>query len=1005
MNSENDNTSIDVTTSGALDDFLNANGPLSVTIRTEDKTAAEMSFLTSPDIISLLPLSELSSQDEFIDSSHDREVEGVTDNSRSSPEFRNFVRIKIESSVEKHSDSFHIAVPMMLQREVEMQGAARANGIGKERWTSSRIFRMWKSQYARQQQRVQMSGEIILRMTPEISLRNTSSSCSTFRWKPWLTTCIRSYYNTGNLRIPDECTGDDILLAMQYFGILTSSPDNFVFDSKDAYNRIQAWSRYFTHRADLAECFLESYDDAEAVDSSTLAWVLVDEECTDDGKYEYDVIRDGENSENLESDDFILGNTAVRKFIIKSSGDLFELLSDVHESVRAKKMELEECENGSGADMISKMMPSRMRQDFCLYLRESLPPWSEVKFAMERVRKRSRIEANGVEHINATYQTKLVICVDRDRHKISKTTRRQKENDFSHNFNDSRNAKSHPGSGNMASAYSSDDQVQLLYGRVDETKSFFPKDKNNVYPSHKLLGVATPENELTNNSIASGKTFSVVKVMENANTSDTETFSEIPSRTPMAFVSMELGDLRSVTSVLSEPIVDYGIQTKKIPVNHDAVRENQEVSPILVTAKRILQERSGRLEQKIYAEETKRIEQHYFSSQQQCVSGSNLDLRIETPPRTLRNLLTPPPWDLDAYAYGAEDKLEHKAWRDDSNRSSAGDAMLRNERTTNAEKNCEDETPRKRDANEWEDENSCSKCEGGATELHGTWGQILASMCEGMIPVDTRNILSSSPTRNFTVTSDKSTATTIRSSDVEYLTARRCPSSDSTEFRSKPIGIVDRAKKFGNHLSDQLDELMKIAYNEIHQEDMNSPGGLEPLSPIFEEVPAMLAIDADEDHTLSSCLTTSIVEQPCKIQGSEACETGRDKDEEHLSGVIPLSSDTGHLIPKSEPFQLNPTKIAEIINPHITIRIHDPELEGRDVSVTRKKFTRKMQRVREYFEADACAKKGSIDLKDSSDRVDTFCRASSISEELSGISLKSYNKENRYSRQKNRFYS
>ena len=110
---------------------------------------------------------------------------------------------------------FFVPVSLMLQREIEMQEAARVHRIGQDRWSSSRIFRMWKTHKSRkiQDEATAAHDEIMtIRLTPEVSLGQDISSSSAnsstqFRWKPWLTTCIRAYYNTGVLRIPEACQG------------------------------------------------------------------------------------------------------------------------------------------------------------------------------------------------------------------------------------------------------------------------------------------------------------------------------------------------------------------------------------------------------------------------------------------------------------------------------------------------------------------------------------------------------------------------------------------------------------------------------------------------------------------------------------------------------------------------------------------------------------------------------------------------------------------------------
>lgn len=158
------------------------------------------------------------------------------------------LRVQVESCIQK--TTFYVPVSLMLQREVEMQEAAKLTNISRNRWSASKLYSLWK-----QTKQSEDEEEITLRLTPEASMRDYSE----LQWKPWLTTSIRAYYNTGTIRIPEDCLGSDILLALEYFGILTSSPDTFVFDSPEALNRIKLWSSYFTHRNAIAEWVISEF--------------------------------------------------------------------------------------------------------------------------------------------------------------------------------------------------------------------------------------------------------------------------------------------------------------------------------------------------------------------------------------------------------------------------------------------------------------------------------------------------------------------------------------------------------------------------------------------------------------------------------------------------------------------------------------------------------------------------------------------------------------------------
>ena len=161
------------------------------------------------------------------------------------------LKVKIKSSVE--NGKFYVPVSLLVDRELEMRKAAKDFKIHATRWNTSRLFREWRNQVQQDVQNRKQTPrtEIAITLLPEEDCKSTNQSHS-FQWKPWLTTCIRAYYNTGTIRIPDECIGSDILLALEYFGILYS-PDQLVFDSFGGYLRVKLWSDYFTHRAKMAD--------------------------------------------------------------------------------------------------------------------------------------------------------------------------------------------------------------------------------------------------------------------------------------------------------------------------------------------------------------------------------------------------------------------------------------------------------------------------------------------------------------------------------------------------------------------------------------------------------------------------------------------------------------------------------------------------------------------------------------------------------------------------------
>ena len=328
--------------------------------------------------------------------------------------FDNLIQVVIESTRSKPT-SFHVPISLMLQREIEMQETARVHMIGRERWSSSRLFRMWKmksqkmsrrQQQQQQQQAVQLNpttplppsrdedstdsnNEMKLHVTPEVSLNASSPSSTRFRWRPWLTLCIRSYYNTGTLRIPNECRGDDLLLALEYFGVLTASPDTFVFESRDAYERVQSWSRYFTNRETLKEQLLDDYDeveeqaDAAKINIHTTDRGHVDvENSAGTGRSRLWVLRPFEQQDQERSESkirYLVENETARCLVSSRSQDcLYDLFVDRHpdETMTAASTE---------SHILTMELPARLRRDFAEFLKQSLPPRTAVYFEMKEV--------------------------------------------------------------------------------------------------------------------------------------------------------------------------------------------------------------------------------------------------------------------------------------------------------------------------------------------------------------------------------------------------------------------------------------------------------------------------------------------------------------------------------------------------------------------------------------------------------------------------------------------
>ena len=231
----------------------------------------------------------------------------------------------------------------MLQRELEMLESAKREGIDSERWSASRLFSLWKDKSGQD--------EITLLLTPETSMKDHS----TLKWEPWLSSCIRTYYNTGTIRIPDDALGSEILLALEYFGILTTSADQFVFDSHDAFQRVKQWSDYFTLREIIAAWVLENL---KAKGKGRRIWVT--------------------------SEDAM--DMIPAEVVMQVSGDHATVLSGGLERLESRGFGLS-CRVVNGifkdketGNQLTRQVNGRIRQDFCELLKRSLPPRTKVTF-------------------------------------------------------------------------------------------------------------------------------------------------------------------------------------------------------------------------------------------------------------------------------------------------------------------------------------------------------------------------------------------------------------------------------------------------------------------------------------------------------------------------------------------------------------------------------------------------------------------------------------------------
>ncbi|KAL3923258.1 MAG: hypothetical protein SGILL_001756, partial [Bacillariaceae sp.] len=206
-----------------------------------------------------------------------------------------------------------------------------------------------------------------------------------------------------------------------YFGILTADMDMFVFESQDAFERVKAWSRYFSYRTELAEELLEAFDHAEDEEDTMMmngddmrnssaesnevdvdqaqslflhsstniarAWVLVNEE-----EGSFPTIESGKDVRSMLRVDAI----EARTLTVKAEGGLYELFGGTKPGT-----------TGINQELPTQLLSHRLRQDFAKFVHQSLPPHKCIEFkltAVERLPSSSR---------SGSFERKPVIIIER----------------------------------------------------------------------------------------------------------------------------------------------------------------------------------------------------------------------------------------------------------------------------------------------------------------------------------------------------------------------------------------------------------------------------------------------------------------------------------------------------------------------------------------------------------------------------------------------------------------
>lgn len=258
-----------------------------------------------------------------------------------------FVRASVHGSSEE--TILYIPLYYIEKREMEMKERAMAAGIGDEQWNGSLLGQIVLSNKKRQPKLT------TLELYPEIMCAEANYS-QTFEWQPWLNECIESFYKTNSMHVPDFCVGPDLLVALQYFGILYK-PDQLLFDSFSTYLRVKLWSEYYTHRGTIAE------------------W-LANKLCQSHGKRTHiystypNQIRKGTFVDvGSRSADLFDGGISLDKKIYGDTSSSTVLFSFFNEE-----------EDDDNEDPSS--MNTLMREDFCNYF-EKLMPGINVSFPMK----------------------------------------------------------------------------------------------------------------------------------------------------------------------------------------------------------------------------------------------------------------------------------------------------------------------------------------------------------------------------------------------------------------------------------------------------------------------------------------------------------------------------------------------------------------------------------------------------------------------------------------------
>ena len=299
-------------------------------------------------------------------------------------------------SVSAEKMSFLVPASLVAQRERQMSAMASANGVAEIIWSGSLLGRKCLA----------LVGDIARKATGDdddyfscassdydgvetctptdeniytFVLGDPSCSGTDLTWTPALVDALRSYYTLGSISVSDDCDGRDILLALEYFGIICSA-EQLVHQSFGVHLRVKLWSEYFAVRGQLAEWVMETVKSGRA----KLSFSFVTCSDTNDGPV----------------------------FVGTKKVDVFDGGIDEEDGIQSAQIVHDLFVDESSLDGEKDLLDSLFRLDFCTYLSNRLPGCS-ISFDLRYVGIGSPLRGAGADGSNpSTSSIRAVLYLD-----------------------------------------------------------------------------------------------------------------------------------------------------------------------------------------------------------------------------------------------------------------------------------------------------------------------------------------------------------------------------------------------------------------------------------------------------------------------------------------------------------------------------------------------------------------------------------------------------------------